>query len=165
MKLTIKQKSENAIKWLKALLSGRYPQGSDQLGNREYGYCCWGVACKILLPSYNTTDGWDNRITPLIGFKSLENSGPIGFEVRRDYLNEYEEETWDTENNLAGLNDNLNLTFKEIATILIIRAKDSFVPGVAKEIRKWYSNTPTIKKKIDSIYITLSQDKDDKITF
>ena len=158
MKLTIKQKSENAIKWLKALLSGRYPQGSDQLGDKESGYCCWGVACRILLPSYKKTDGWDDRIAPLIGYIDENENGPLSFKVRKDYYDEYygRETYCDVGSNLAELNDDLHLTFKEIATILIVRAKDLFESGVAKEIRKWYNNDPVVKKKIDNIYKVFS---------
>lgn len=48
------QQIENNMEWLKALRSGEYTQGKEQLytpvsldGSFEYHYCCLGVACVI----------------------------------------------------------------------------------------------------------------------
>jgi hypothetical protein len=38
---------EFAERWVKALRSGEYKQGTGTLGNAKDGYCCIGVACRI----------------------------------------------------------------------------------------------------------------------
>lgn len=68
MKITLNEVNEGKIKlpkvfknkWIKALRSGKYKQtkGSlcddfekkGELDNKEYGYCCLGVACAIVSP-------------------------------------------------------------------------------------------------------------------
>ena len=48
MKLSKKDISEIKL-WVKALRSGKYKQGKGALQNRD-GFCCLGVACKVLIP-------------------------------------------------------------------------------------------------------------------
>lgn len=49
---------ENMIKWIKALQSGRFPQGVQRLATKDlaieeskqnWAYCCLGVACEVAL--------------------------------------------------------------------------------------------------------------------
>jgi len=41
-------KKDVAMKWVKALRSGKYKQAKESLQNQnENGYCCLGVLCKI----------------------------------------------------------------------------------------------------------------------
>lgn len=40
--------TENQLKWLKALRSGKYKQGTERLKTSKGGYCCLGVACAEL---------------------------------------------------------------------------------------------------------------------
>lgn len=45
-------------KWISALRSGKYPQGTHRL-NRQGKYCCLGVACEVagIKPELSTTEG------------------------------------------------------------------------------------------------------------
>jgi hypothetical protein len=45
---TFKLPKEFTEKWLKALKSGKYEQGTEQLVTGDNKYCCLGVACSIL---------------------------------------------------------------------------------------------------------------------
>lgn len=47
-----KEEKEQVLKWLEALRSGKYKQTTGTLQD-ENGFCCLGVACKILIPNDN----------------------------------------------------------------------------------------------------------------
>jgi hypothetical protein len=47
--LNTKQDKEQFLKWIAALRSGKYPQTQNRLQDKK-GYCCLGVACKVLIP-------------------------------------------------------------------------------------------------------------------
>lgn len=51
MKLTVEQE-----KWLQALESGEYKQGSGALV-KDNCFCCLGVACELFIPETKTFDG------------------------------------------------------------------------------------------------------------
>lgn len=42
-------------KWIRALRSGDYEQGTSKLRRKEDSFCCLGVACDVVQP-----DGWAN---------------------------------------------------------------------------------------------------------
>lgn len=46
----MKQLTEKQFKkaWVKALRSGRYKQGKEELLSRNNEYCCLGVGCRVL---------------------------------------------------------------------------------------------------------------------
>lgn len=47
--LKTKTDKKQFTKWLKALRSDKYSQATNALQNKN-GYCCLGVACKVLIP-------------------------------------------------------------------------------------------------------------------
>jgi hypothetical protein len=49
-------KKSVAMRWVKALRSGKYKQGHDRLGNADQGYCCLGLLCHITGTSFNAED-------------------------------------------------------------------------------------------------------------
>lgn len=51
--MTIKMNPEVKQKWIDALRSGKYEQGSEKLRTMT-GYCCLGVLCNIYAQEHNT---------------------------------------------------------------------------------------------------------------
>lgn len=103
--------------WVDALKSGDYEQTDGELQNK-YGYCCLGVACKIAVDN-----GCVVKVEKSIGgIESVaydESEGDLPESVKNWYgleksdpiLKIYEGDTITA----TDLNDNLCLTFNEIA--------------------------------------------------
>lgn len=49
-------------KWLRALRSGKYRRGRNQLRTKENTFCCLGVLCECLKADYQPEDGELPRI-------------------------------------------------------------------------------------------------------
>lgn len=104
-------KKHVAMKWVKALRSGKYEQEVEKLQSSS-GYCCLGVLCEISPKSiHKKRNGGILLGTELLnqpevlkwsGFKSS-----IGYLPDKSKLQ-----------SLADLNDNKNLNFKQIAEII-----------------------------------------------
>lgn len=124
MKLTEEQKqqSKQAVKWIKALLSGKYKQGKEILGNAETGFCCWGLGCYITNKPYNPQGAWDFAFAETVGFKSREG------QLKGTLL--YEKD------NLATVNDETSAGFKRIGKFLVKHADENFAPYIAKTIKR-----------------------------
>lgn len=117
--------SENAIKWLEALLSD-YKQNKDgKLGDLQQGFCCWGLGCHITRLKYEPEDTWDYAFAKKVGY--LNEEGDL---LGGPFFN------MDT---LAELNDGTNAGFKRIAKYLIKNADKSFKPKVAKAIQEHFN--------------------------
>lgn len=98
-------------KWIKALRSGDYQQCGGKLYNGE-GYCCLGVACKILHPKIKLEG------KGVISKKELGNSYK-NIKVPKllhGYGNMNNVEGNLVVNKLAGMNDSGKYSFKRIAT-------------------------------------------------
>ncbi len=95
--------------WIAALDSGEYKQSAYRLQS-ESGYCCLGVACKVLIPDDKIIkcNGLISGTTPhhhyLYSPKWLN-------EINKDFANK-------TGGYLTDLNDSMEYTFPEIATLL-----------------------------------------------
>ena len=122
--MTTKTQTENAIKWIEALLSGKYKQGKDHLGNEEIGFCCWGLGCFITGKKYKHSNGWNSYFYKHIGFN--DKNGEI-----IPSLYGY--------NNLAMVNDHTPAGFKRIGKYLIKHAKTNFNEIVAEGITKHFN--------------------------
>ena len=107
-------KKNIANKWIKALRSGKYKQGTGSLKTKEGKYCCLGVLCEITkkehgFKNYLTmTNGEGSinstlpiKIVPFTGMKST--SGELKFKGRYERL--------------SALNDD-GVSFEEIADII-----------------------------------------------
>lgn len=94
-------------KWIRALRSGEYAQTTHRLQD-EYGYCCLGVACEVLLPI---------KIRNRFGF--LTGSIPIDQIDAPQWLIDLNKD-FDAKTGwlLTKVNDELELTFDEIADCL-----------------------------------------------
>lgn len=97
-------------KWIEALRSGEYSQTKGTLQDHE-GYCCLGVACKVLNPSHRRK----------IGSNTLEGYMPSYLDKDPKWLvrinvnfNKKIERQFD----LPELNDDKDFSFDEIADVL-----------------------------------------------
>jgi hypothetical protein len=109
--------------WVSALESGRYNQTTGKLcrkiGNKKVGYCCLGLLCR--LQGRLLKDNADNYFDADSSTVVLDSSNPcypvlsfIG-KFPKDCRVETDTETAFT---LAGCNDQLGLSFKDIAKII-----------------------------------------------
>lgn len=98
---------KNILKWTKALRSGEFKQAKGKLQTAN-GYCCLGVACKILSESHELFgDGMLIGITP----RTLYNDPEWLEKINLDF---YEL----TGEHLYHLNDTEDFSFDEIADLL-----------------------------------------------
>lgn len=98
-------------KWIAALDSGEYKQGKYTLQHGDE-YCCIGVACNILIPRDKMV--FSELCEKWIG-GSLARDQPGAPEWLRDINIDFQNKTGF---GLTDLNDNMGLTFSEIATLL-----------------------------------------------
>jgi hypothetical protein len=112
--------------WLQALRSGEYPQGEGRLCNGAL-YCCLGVLSQVQgrLHEHRApgSESWGEGVlaedNPLFAILNYEGLLPEGVHVTAHGL---------TRVNLVSLNDDLHLTFHEIADILEALYEDSPPP-------------------------------------
>lgn len=93
-------------KWIAALKSGNYKQGSGTLRSDKNEFCCLGVLCDVVDPS-----GWCHldKDTPDL-YYHLGTTGTLSQEMKRTYgLSSTNVGI------LIDLNDNQKLSFTEIA--------------------------------------------------
>jgi hypothetical protein len=113
MKNLLKTKKDKAQfkKWINALRSGKYQQTQGALQDFD-GYCCLGVACKVLIPK-NELKLQANKL--LKGFlPNYQSKAPEWLkQIDRDFQIE-------TTKFLTTLNDNYDYSFDEIADLLEI---------------------------------------------
>lgn len=92
---------EFKAKWLAGLRSGEYEQGRGAL--RRQGYCCWGVACDLIDPSWIQSVGGAWRHDGMVGLPSIRTAARMGLTDDITILKV-----------LSGMNDQ-GKTFLEIA--------------------------------------------------
>lgn len=113
--------------WIEALRSGKYQQGEGYLKvfSEEKGtfqYCCLGVACEIFKETLNLREEEENRGSSSFNGLGLIPPGEIVslLGLHTAYGNKYgdaaEEEFQGA--SLVDLNDELKLSFEEIAEVL-----------------------------------------------
>lgn len=142
MKYSKKQIQENRQKWLDALRSGKYRQGTsylkkyDPIKKKSY-FCCLGVACELAIK-----DGLKIEVEKELGLMDIdkkEYNTVFRFDNKSDYL-PYDVQQWlgvtesdpsikDHNNefyNVSILNDEKNYKFKQIADLL----EDNFKKGI-----------------------------------
>lgn len=94
-------------KWVEALRSGKYKQTKHILNN-DSGYCCLGVACKVLRKENNI-----DNLGRLVGVMPVAQNFVELTYLSDDFCNK-------TAVYLSELNDKHNFTFNEIADCLEI---------------------------------------------
>lgn len=123
MNIISRKQSENAIKWIEALLSGKYKQGTHFLGDKEKGFCCWGLGCYISKMNYNSNSGWNMDFYNQVGF--WDRNG----ELKKLFYGY---------SRLDQINDITHAGFKRIGKMLIQTADLHFNFEVAKEIKNHF---------------------------
>lgn len=94
--------------WIKSLRSGKYTQGKGSLQS-DKGYCCLGVACKVLIP--------EDKLNMFHGhlYGVMPTSQEYAPKWLRDISNDF---NLKTNKDLWMLNDCDDFTFDEIADLL-----------------------------------------------
>lgn len=111
---TLAEQKKNREKWVKALRSGRYKQGTGRLHSMADEMCCLGVACRVMRLKKEDTgkQGWvyggvsqyaPSSVVDAMGL--CNDSGYTGYTL------------WKDEFSLASAND-WGASFKEIADII-----------------------------------------------
>lgn len=138
--ITKEKQGKNAIKWIKALLSGKYEQTASYLRSvgfrNKYAYCCWGVGRRVLDLSIKAKEPWDNdreksdMLSEHVGFNNSTGdirSCPIEYDNDRVYYS------------LGSANDD-GVCFSAIAHHLIVNAHSLFNKEVATIIEKEFQS-------------------------
>lgn len=100
MKNTTQTQFESAVIWINKLKTTRRKQGREMLGDSNTGYCCLGIACKVLNIEFEYDDSLSMTLIGEIGLKTEEG----------DFIDEDGEGY-----SLVDLNDTLYFSFKKIA--------------------------------------------------
>lgn len=100
-------------KWIAALDSGKYRQGSGALQS-TFGFCCLGVAVKALVPKSFQIIICDENSNPTL-FGSFPHAQPNAPSWLTQINYDFQERTGMP---LSMLNDDKGFTFPEIATLL-----------------------------------------------
>ena len=120
-------------KWIGALRSGKYEQGSEKLRGHQ-GYCCLGVLCDLYSQEKNTE--WEFRGYDETDYKPQDYwyfDGESEFlpdsvrewagmscknpSVRVDVTGDEDEDDWFYNDEIANLNDS-GYTFKELSNVI-----------------------------------------------
>lgn len=104
----MKPSKANIKKWCAALRSGKFGQTQLTLQD-DVGYCCLGVACDVFIPTH-LQERMDDALYGVVP-GNQEHSPDWLVKINQDFrfLTEYK---------LATLNDEMRLSFDEIADLL-----------------------------------------------
>lgn len=98
-------------RWIKALRSGEYKQGTGKLKSKQNDFCCLGVLCD--LHSKETGEDW---------IDNLYHTGTLTYRGENGNLNQdvldWAELTLEENATLIDMNDNDRYTFPEIAKFI-----------------------------------------------
>jgi hypothetical protein len=132
---TLKTKMNPQVKqkWIDALRSGKYDQGSEKLRSHQ-GFCCLGVLCDLY--SHEKNQGWDFRGVRETNLQPQDYwyfDGESEFlpdsvrewagmacknpSVRVDVTDNDDEDDWFYHDEIANLNDS-GYTFKELSNVI-----------------------------------------------
>lgn len=125
-------KTEIKQKWVDALRSGKYEQGSEKLRSHQ-GYCCLGVLCDLYSQEQNTEwdfhGAYEEENTPMDYWYFDGESEFLpesvrewaGFSVAspqvKVYVTDDDEDDWFYNEDIANLNDN-GYTFNALADLI-----------------------------------------------
>lgn len=128
-KLTSKEQAENAVRWAKALASGRYKKTHGTLRKEVDGetrYCCLGVACRVF--KTNTSEDEYEAVKVLLGLNTeigdfFSKGKPVGVKDAA-CLTELNDETFRKDD-----------TFRNVHSAIVSKYRRVFRPSVAKFLR------------------------------
>jgi uncharacterized protein YeaC (DUF1315 family) len=133
MTLKTKMNPEIKQKWVDALRSGKYDQGSEKLRSYQ-GYCCLGVLCDLYAQEQNVewefrgVDEDDRQVLEYWYFdgegeflpKSVREWAGLSIsspQVRVDVTEDDDEDDWFYNDDIANLNDT-GYTFNDLAKMI-----------------------------------------------
>ncbi len=134
MTLKTKMNPEIKQKWVDALRSGKYEQGSEKLRSHQ-GYCCLGVLCDLYAQEQNVdwkfNGAYEEENTQPMDYWYFDGESEFlpesvrewaGFslpnpQVRVDVTENDDEDDWLYNDDIANLNDT-GYTFNELAKMI-----------------------------------------------
>ncbi len=119
--MRVSEQAANVIRWVDRLLVTRAKQGHYIMGNKKRGRCCLAIGCDELGVSYDSDDVSNAKLAEITGLISQWGDTNGGYLPSLIYLNDQED-----------------LTFREIGKNIIKTAHLRFRPGVAKIVQKHY---------------------------
>jgi hypothetical protein len=112
-------------KWLEALRSGEFQQGTGALkrkiGSDRFEYCCLGVLCEIT----GDRDGWQVVMANTYSFHRV--NGYLAPDIRKAVGLRYGDGQLPGGESLVQINDDRQMSFAEIADWIEKNASDLFV--------------------------------------
>lgn len=116
---TLKQDEviQNACEWIEALAQADYPQGFNQLKDKERRYCCLGAGREVMGGPQGDS---------CMGYLSYQEQGDLGlkgFHVQR---------------RLARFNDSMHLTHPQIAVRILLHPRTFFRAAVARGVEEHF---------------------------
>lgn len=120
MIFTTPEEIEQGKLWVKALRSGLYKQGREQLQSSD-GFCCLGVACDVLIPrAMQLRDEVNDQSYLAGGFPTAQPHAPGWLRrIRTPNLQYIKRNGKIVEAQLDMFNDQHKLSFRTIANILV----------------------------------------------
>lgn len=123
-KLSIQEKARRM--WVRALRSGKYKWGKEQLHPSEEKYCCLGVLCEVAVKQ-----GVISKYKPNSGTLPYEVASWVG--LRSCYGDFGHGEVLDGQDTLAGLNDTSKRNpFYRISRLIENKKLGLFVDEISK---------------------------------
>ena len=117
--------NDNARKWVEALRSNKYKQGTGGLCNLANQHCCLGVACRVFQEEIDSLI--IKKEETLFSFDGDEFTLPIVVQKWLGLRTIGGEFNPSPKNGLTYLNDDDGYSFKEIADIIESEPKGLFV--------------------------------------
>ena len=129
-----KRQTANRVKWVRALLSGDYEQGSFKLKrndnvDRTFEYCCLGVACETVSPKAGELIlNMDGTSPPFMNRISAQKLLGIN---------------WDDQKVAGVWNDRNHYTFERIADLVAYATEDAirFDDVIFNNVEEGYATT------------------------
>lgn len=138
MKLDTETKAKNAIKWIDGLSKTKSKQGTGELGDSKIGYCCLGYGCKVLDLPYDPSAADSKLFKDSVGlvnvdgyFDSFKADSSVTVKVKDEKHTCY---------SLVDLNDDVNISFRRISTIIKKNLGNLFTLDVAEKLTQHYYN-------------------------
>ena len=137
---------ENSIRWIAALISNKHKQRKEMLGDEKSGFCCLGLACHINKFDYEPEFQWlSTKNTESLGLANQFGEATTIVTDEGVGLGEIipltpEPNGYNLYDDLGDLNDRSDLSFPEIAEVIIENAEYLFIPEVAKGVTDYFSN-------------------------
>ena len=134
--VTVNKEVFAAVAWIEELLSDGYAKGTESLGDDDEGYCCLGVGCVALNIDFYKGDDHSIELATKVGL--LNEYG--------EFESKYKEmEIENDSSSLVSLNDETELSLKEIGEFIRDHTELLFNSATANLINEHYKNEEEVK--------------------